>query len=56
MRFFLILNHLIFLKSCFNGNKIKVEEADDIKHGFTIRFFFKPNDFFENEKVEHLKS
>ncbi|KHJ87207.1 nucleosome assembly protein [Oesophagostomum dentatum] len=31
---------------------IEVDEFDDIKSGFRLRFFFSQNEFFENEKIE----
>ncbi|XGW26367.1 hypothetical protein V3C99_007185 [Haemonchus contortus] len=33
-------------------SNIEVDEFDDIKSGFRLRFFFTPNEFFENEKIE----
>lgn len=47
-------------EQCLNSlAKLEVEEFDDIKSGFLLRFTFEPNDYFENtviEKQYHLGS
>lgn len=44
--FSLLFCHILPLPS------LQVDEFDDIKSGFRLRFFFTPNEFFENEKIE----
>jgi template-activating factor I len=33
-------------------NKLEVEESEDVKSGYRIRFFFEANPFFENDVLE----